>query len=325
MKSAAEKPTVAAPEEGKRPAVGAPALTPGDLAALLACILMWGVSFPLLKKGVDEFFPPIALGAARHLLAAALGLGFVLAGGNLRAVAARARRGWKPLAGIVVFLVLIPNTTQNIGMKYTTASLSALIQTSAPVFTVLLAPLILKEALSRTKVTGLLIAFAASIGLVWMGRGSGEGTTTLLGNLLMVATAVSYGFAPFFSKTALRSVKPMETMALAMGLGAMILFAISFGAGESYGWVTKTSTEGWLVLAGLGLLPCFFAQYFWYTVLRRQEASRIVLFTYLIPIVGILVSFLYLGERPALHSLGLGVLVIAGVALVQWEPSRKTR
>jgi drug/metabolite transporter (DMT)-like permease len=322
MKSATENLTAASPEVRKSPTAVSPALTPVDLAMLLACILMWGVSFPLLKRGV-EFMPPVAMGAARHLLAAILGLGLVVAKGNLRDVAARARRGWKSLAGIVVFLVLIPNTAQNIGMQYTTASLAALIQTSAPVFTVLLAPLILKEALSRAKVTGLAIAFAASVGLVWIGQGTGGGGTTLLGNLLMVATAVSYGFAPFFSKTALRSVRPLETMALAMGLGAVVLFILSFAAGESTGWVGTMPAEGWFVLAGLGLLPCFFAQFFWYTVLRHQEASKIVLFTYLIPIVGIGVSFLWLGERPALQSLGLGVLVIAGVALVQWEPRRK--
>ena len=42
-----------------------------DVALVLAAVAMWGVSFPLLKRGV-EFLPPMALGASRNLLAGVL-------------------------------------------------------------------------------------------------------------------------------------------------------------------------------------------------------------------------------------------------------------
>jgi drug/metabolite transporter (DMT)-like permease len=174
------------------------------------------------------------------------------------------------------------------------------------------------------KLLGLAVALGASVGLVLAGRGEGGGGAALVGNLLMVVTALSYGFAPLFSKTALKGIEPVETMAVTMTVGSAILLGISLGAGESFSWVTTMPYQGWLLLGGLGLLPCFFAQILWYIVLRRQEASKIVVFTYLIPLVSLALSFAWLGERPALISLVLGASVIAGVGLVQWQPRRRT-
>jgi drug/metabolite transporter (DMT)-like permease len=296
-----------------------PSLRLRDLAAVSGSILMWGVSFPLLKHGLD-YIPPLAIGAARHFLAAGIGFALLAVTGNLGVAFSRARRGWRVLLGVAFFLVVIPNVAQNIGMQYTTASLAALIQTSAPAFTVILAPFFLRESLTWNKGIGLTLALAASMGLVLLGRGAEEGTVTLAGNLLMVVSALSYGFAPLFSKTALKTLDPLETMGMAMVIGGAALLGGAFLAGESFAWIHAMPLRGWIVLGGLGLLPCFLAQYLWYTVLRHQEASRLIAFTYVIPFVGVGVSFLWLGERPSVIVLLLGIAVIAGVAWVQRDP-----
>jgi len=279
---------------------------------------MWGVSFPLLKR-VVEYIPPMTLGCIRFLPGAALGLALVMLSRRRSEVLSAGRRYWYLLLGIVCFMVVIPNITQNIGMRHTTASLAALIQAGSPAFTVFLAPFFLHEALTRRKVGGLGICMAASAGLVISGGDIDLSSSTLLGNLLMLGTSVSYGFAPLFGKTILKHLNPMHTMGFSMTAGVVVMAIIAAAAGESLAWISTMPLDGWLCLVGLALLPGVAAEYLWYSVLARKEASRLVLAAYLVPVVGISVSHLWLKETLGLFSILCGLGVLAGLMLAQIE------
>jgi drug/metabolite transporter (DMT)-like permease len=299
-------------------------LTLRDILVITACIVMWGASFPFLKKAV-EFIPPMTLGAVRFLPGALLGCAALALARERPVVMERIRTHGRILLGVAAFMVVLPSVFQNLGMPHTTASLASLIQCSSPAFTVFLAPLVLGEILTRRKVTGLGLSFAASVTLVFAGSGVVGGTGTLLGNVLMVATALSYGFAPLCGKTALRSFDPLHIMGVAMAVGAGVLFVLAALLGESFAWIRTMPAEGWVSLVALAFLPGVAAQYLWYTVLRRHEASRLIVVAYLIPVVGIAISFVWLGESLTLPSVLCGLAIFTGVALVQSEPDRRVR
>jgi drug/metabolite transporter (DMT)-like permease len=51
-------------------------------------------------------------------------------------------------------------------------------------------------------------------------------------------------------------------------------------------------------------------------VVSRMNVSRAVSFLYLVPVFAVIIAWAWLGELPTLLALGGGVLVIAGVVLV---------
>ena len=69
--------------------------------------------------------------------------------------------------------------------------------------------------------------------------------------------------------------------------------------------------------SGLGYL-------FWYGALERIEASRVAAFLYLEPLVTLAAAVVLLGESVTLEAVAGGLLLLAGVAVVQRAPAGKS-
>ena len=75
--------------------------------------------------------------------------------------------------------------------------------------------------------------------------------------------------------------------------------------------------------AALTFAVCGFvlAYTIWYGLLRRHPMDRIAPFMLLMPVVGVAVSALALGERPSLLELVGGAVILAGLGLVVRRPA----
>jgi drug/metabolite transporter (DMT)-like permease len=219
------------------------------------------------------------------------------------------------LLGLAAFSVAIPNITQNMGLwRNESSSLTAILQASSPAFSVLLAFLILREGVGWKKVAGITLAIFATF-LLAAGDLDFQGST-FEGNLLVLASSVSYGFAGIFAKNLLSRRPPGIVVSWSFLLGALLILpAVPLDAGLPL----RLAPEGWAILLFLAFLPGFLASFLFYWVLQGQDLSRLVFFVYLIPVMAAIPSVLFLGETVTTQMAVLGLLIILGVAIAQYE------
>jgi len=289
---------------------------------IVIAVAFWGFAFPLLKIAV-RYIPPLTLGWVRYMVAALPLLIYFIVKEGPGSLLKPLKRDWHLFVAMGFLMVALPNATQNIGIKYTTSSMSALIQTSEPIFTILLASMFLGERLSMRKVGGTVMALLASVLLVWLGGLSLGGGKVFVGNVLMFICSVSYGISAVFTKAALRRNDPLKTAAIAMFLGSIMLIPTSLVIGEPIDWFIGMPDIAWLVLALLCLFPCLFATVLWYHVLTYTEVSRQILFLYLIPVFASIGAFVTWGEILTPISIALGLVIVIGVLIAQFEVKRK--
>lgn len=278
---------------------------------VLGAVLIWSLSFPLIKIALNDV-PPILLGALRNLIFIPLLL-FVFAR-NGRRIFVQSKQSWLVFIGIAAFAIALPNIFQNIGMLYTTATTSSIIQSTGPIFTLLLAVVFLKESFKVTKGLGTAIAFIGTVILVT--QGNFQFTFELYGNVLLLLSTLSYSIASIITKKGLEQHEPLTLLTFVVFLG-FFLNLIPGIIAENVWSLTTVSLTSWLVVVTLAVFPSFIGAWLWYKVMVDLEVSKLVIFLYLMPVFTFLFSFITIHEVVSLVTVTAAVITISGVALAQ--------
>ncbi len=288
-----------------------------NLTLTLIAISLWALSFPFLKLALDDF-PPLTLAAVRFAIATPLFLALLLLlGGGLASLRRLTRRHWFLLILWGLFSTTISNITQNIGMQWTSASVTSIIQSSGPILAALLAIALLGERYTHLKLTGGVVAVIGTVGIVTGGGLELEGMS-LVGNLLIVASELSYVAGGIVAKHVLRDVDPYTMMAVGVPI-ATVPLAIGAAFEDPVGSIAGASPTAWGSVVFLAIGPTVAAMTLFYMVLKRVELSRLVYFVYLIPVIAVAASVVMLGETITLLQALFAAMIIGGVAAAQRE------
>ncbi len=288
-------------------------------AALLVTVLIWGTTLVATKLALADV-PPFTLTLLRFVLASAVLIPL--------AWIEQERRGHPPLpwralvlAGLLggcMFFAL-----QNLGLVYTTASKASLILAGVPALTALLSVLMLSERLTRARAAGVLASVAGVVVLVLADRGASLQSQSLIGDLLLVVTALSWAFYTIISKGMEQSASPTVVSAATVGFGA--LFMLPFVAYELFRQPPRVpSPTSALAIAYLGLLASTLPFMFWNYALTQVDASEAAVYINVVPLVTVITAVLVLHERVALGQLAGGMLVLFGVWAAGHQTSRHT-
>jgi len=271
--------------------------------------LMWGASFPVIKMGLENV-PPVLFGTLRYVIAVPLFLflSLILYGRKVFSIG----NDIHLFVALGLAGVTLPTILQNYGMMHTTAYMSSILQSTGPVFTVLLAAYFLRERLTAYKVVGIIIA---SIGtyLALDIRFSSLGSS--MGNVLVLTSAISYAIGGIIAKNCLnRGYKPVQVLMLSSLFGTAFLVAITpFSGGISLNFSTGT----WGLIIFLAVVSTFLPYTLWYAAMEKTEVSRLSFFVYFIPVFATIFSYILLGERVTWLAAIAASAIITGVAISQ--------
>jgi drug/metabolite transporter (DMT)-like permease len=276
---------------------------------------MWAFSFPLIKFALDNNVPPITLATMRTISFIPLLIYMFIK--DRKNAMPPSKEDWIIIFGISIFTIILPSILQNIGMMYTTASVSSIIQTSGPIFTIILAFFILKETTKLTKIIGSTIALISTILLII----SRDGTfslveSTVFGNSLILLSGISYAISSIITKKGLTTIKPIQILGFSSLIGFMILGIISLFE-KPMDIISSFSFDTWIAIILLALFPSFIAILIWYKAMVNEEISRLVVFVYLMPVFAVMFSYILLGEIISIQTILFATLIICGVALAQ--------
>lgn len=286
---------------------------PPRLGALLA-VLFWGVSFVATKAAVDEC-RPLALVVARTALGAALII-VILAWRGERLRPPRAT--WPALLGMGFVGVAFHQGLQAYALTLTTAARTGWLVGLTPVWSALFAAWRLREILSAAKVVGLAMGLAGALVVITRGRLAPEllALPATQGDLLVLASTLNWAFYSVLGHPTLRRLGPRLATAGALVAGLLLLLP-AFLWQRAWVDLARLSPTGWAAVAFLGLACSGLGYLFWYAALEHVDAARVAAFLYLEPLVTLVAAMTLLGEAVAPSTVAGGLLLVAGVVVVQ--------
>lgn len=218
--------------------------------------------------------------------------------------------------GLSIVQIFLPNFLQNIGLEYTTASVSSVLQSTTPVFTLLLAFTFLKEKVGLRQVAGVVTGMLGVTLLSTGGNLANLAGSVFIGNLLQIGVAASYALSGIVGKVLLRKYQPMFVVTLTFVFGAALftLFAAGF---ERNLWPRALSSEVIVALLLLSFMYCV-GLVCWYDVLQRTGVFRLYVLLFSMPVLAVLISVIVLGESFTMLDVAFSGLTLLGVGITQF-------
>jgi drug/metabolite transporter (DMT)-like permease len=204
------------------------------------------------------------------------------------------------------------------GLTKTPASLYQTIVALVPLLTMFFA---FFHGLESFRSRGLVGALLTVVGIAVAVGGSGAVDLSTLHVLAIIAGAACFAEAGVVAKLFPRS-HPVATNAVAMTVGALILGAVSFLAGETP--VIPTTTTTWIAFGYIVIFVTIVSFLLYLFVLKHWTASGTSYAFVLIPLVTIVLANWLANEQITWQFLLGGTLVVFGVWVGALMPLGKT-
>jgi drug/metabolite transporter (DMT)-like permease len=292
----------------------------GVHAALLGMALMWGLSWPA-GRALALAMPPLSSSAWRFTIAALILLAWWrwLPAHQARAAVRLSAQQWAGLviggivgvAGYAFFFM--------IALRHVEASRAAVVVTTNPVFTTLLAAWLFKERFNTRIAVGLVLALVGAATVLTQGApwrlfsGSvGVGEWLLLG---CIATWVGY---TLIARALLGGIDSLAATAITSAVGTMLLWAAALaleGPAVAWGSLISLTSAGWASLLFLAVGSTVLAYAWYFRGVAELGAGTAASYISLVPVFGVASAVLLLGEPMTPSLLIGGALALAGVAI----------
>jgi len=296
------------------------------LYALAAC-LIWGTVYVAIKVGLNHGMKPLTFAGVRFLAGGLILLAITLANVNRRKhlngapgvsrptkdKPAFTWKDFRVLALFGLFQTGIQNALFFTGVKLTNAGLASIFINTQPFFVILMAPLFFKDSkITPLRLLGTVIGFggvaytAAGEGIAADGRG--------LGILILVVSAITWGGCNIAAKKLMygRDVVTVTGVQMAAGAVPLLIAGIIFEGG----FMAGVDSTGWMTLAYLVVFATSIPFYLWFKALDTGEIGSVSVFSFTLPVLGVLSGCLLLGESASANILiGMG-LVAGGIIAV---------
>lgn len=293
------------------------------VAIALFCCFLWGSAVPAVKIGYGLF--AIAPGDTPSLMLFA-GVRFFLAGLILLVYSALTR---KPIVqpprrlGQLALLGLISTAGQYlfyyIGLAHSTGVKVSITTSTSTFFSVLIAHfLYANDKLTPRRILGCLLGFAGVVAVNLAATGI-DLHVTLLGEGFIVIAALLFSVGGVYGKGLSADMDAAVMTGWQLLLGGAVLGLAGFALGGKFG---AFGLEAALLLAYLAALSAA-AFALWSVLLKHNPVGSIAIFNCAIPIFGVLLAGLFLGESIfEWKNLAALVLVSVGIWMVTAARSR---
>ena len=279
----------------------------------LFAVVVWGASFVATKVSLRYTSPDVVIWLRFAMGVVILGIA-VLAG---RKFALPEKRDWMYFALLGFLGITFHQWLQSTGLVTSQATTTSWIVASIPIFMALLGWLVLKEKLLWLQVAGILLSAFGVLLVVTRGDlGSlASGKFGTVGDFLVLISAPNWAVFSVLSQRGLKRYPATLMMFYVMAFGWLFSSVLFFARGglSQIGYIPW---DGWASIAFLGIFCSGLAYIFWYDALQALPVAQTGAFLYIEPVVTVIVAALILRERLYLATLFGGVLILAGVWLV---------
>ena len=292
-------------------------VTRAGIARVAALALLWGSSFLWIKLALRGF-NPVQIVFARLLL------GFVV----LAPIALsrglhfpRERRVWGHLFVAALVSNAVPYVLFGIGEETVGSNVAGVLNATTPLWTLLLAFLVgVDRAVTVKKAARFALGFLGVVVIFSPWESASE--IASWGGLACLAAAASYGIGYVYMGRFLtgRGIPPLMLSAAQLGAATVLLaLALPFAGLESPTW-RLDAVASLLLLGSLGTGAAYVLNY---RIIDDEGPTAASVVTYLLPIVAVILGWIFLDEAVTAAIAAGIVLVLAGVTLTRKRSAEK--
>lgn len=272
-------------------------------------VIIWGSTFAAIRAGLQGGYSPGHLVLVRYLIASTF---FIIL-----ALWPRVKFGLPRKEDIprLVVIGLVGISVYHIGVTFGEVTVSSgtagMLIGSSPIFTAIIAVLVLKERLGLFGWIGLGIGF---LGIVIITIGStGPSLQISEGALLLLMSAIATSILFVFQKPLLERYSAIELTAYFTWIGVIPFFIFAPGLFEE---IQHATLEAHLSALYAGIFPAGIGYVTWAIATSSGKASSLSSMLYAEPVVAIIVAWIWLNEFPSTLSLIGGLVALSGVIFV---------
>ncbi|MCX4671223.1 DMT family transporter [Streptomyces sp. NBC_01381] len=275
------------------------------LVAASVTVVLWASAFISIRSSATHFGPgALAFG---RLAVAAVVLSAILL---VRREGFPPREAWPGIASSGILWFGAYMVALNWGEREVDAGTAAMIVNVGPILMALLGGWLLKEGFPRKLMAGMAVSFAGAV-VVGIAT-SGSGGSSVVGVLLCLFAAVVYAVGVVLQKPTLKHATPLQVTTFGALVGAISCLPFS---GQLVTQVSRAPASATWQIVYLGVFPTALAFSTWAYAVSRTTAGKMGATTYAVPVIVVLMSWLFLGEVPSLLALLGGLLCLCGVAV----------
>lgn len=275
---------------------------------LLVTAMSWGINWPVGKHLLLEL-PPLSMRGVPGLAGAVLLAMVALAKGQSLRVP---RDQWARLVLFALLSVTGWMALIGLALVYLTASETAVVGATMPVWAAGLAWPVLGERLSLRRVIAMVMAIT---GLVVLMGGNGVAATAakLPGIALALSAAFLFALGAVLSKRKPLQLPQLTSAVWQVAIGCLPVALI--GVLFEHPQFSHMTTLGWALFGYAMVIQVCIGFACWFGALERLPASVAAIGTLLIPVIGVLASAASLGEPLGVSQIAALALTVAGVAI----------
>ena len=288
-------------------------------ACMLAVAVIWGINMPVMKfalSRVDEY-----LFNAMRLLVSAIFLAFIAWQQNATIInrSDNATPIWRQVGMISVFAFMTGFAYQMLfllGIDKTSAGNTALIMSALPIWTALLAMVLIKEQLTRNAWFGLAVALVGTIIVTLTVPRTGMKDGSLWGNFLVSAATFSWALGSVWSRPMMKEISPIGLAFCGVALAVPFHFIV---CRHAFSEIHLFTEDMWLLAALLfsGGFSTGVAYALWNYGVKMLGTSHAAVFQNLVPFFALFASWLLIGEVPGWMQLAGGIIILTGLFIMR--------
>ena len=283
------------------------------------CSFLWGSATPCIKIGYRLFSIAPADTATVILFA---GIRFFLAG-ILTVIAGSFMQGkilypsskvaWGKVFVLSMFQTVIQYFFFYGGLTKASGVTSALTISTNVFASLLIAVFVFgQEKLSTLKVVGCVIGFSGVVAVNAFGSSGSDYHVSFLGEGFIFLSSICYGFSGGFSKKFSRTENPVMLSGWQFVVGGVIMTVVGWSFGGRFSGFTVKSTLLVFYLAFIS--ACAYS--LWGILLKYNDVSKVVIFGFLNPVFGVILSMIFLHEKGQNVFVVLISLVLVSVGII---------
>lgn len=275
---------------------------------ILIVTLSWGLAWVFMKIGLNHM-GPITFSAFRFALGTAAMVLFLAAVKRLHFRQMR----WKPLFILGLLQTLIVYGLVMLAMRYVPAGKSSVLLYAMPISSSLLASRFLQQRLSLGKVGGLCLGISGLTLILGLDLFSQQSWPVIWGELLILVASFCWGVATIFYQLRFdgedRAV--VNTYQMLVGSIGFIIWALM----TEWGDPIYFNAESISAMLFTGVIASALSFTLWYAILEKIDTAAASIALLLVPVFGVLFSWLFLDEPLTLEMILGGCLILCGISI----------
>ncbi len=277
--------------------------------------LFWAGNW-IIGRGLHADIPPMAMTFFRWLFAVLILAPFALR--HLRRDWPIIRRNWKVLSVLGAIGVGTHNALAYLGLNYTTATNGVILNSFIPVMIVTLSWVFLHERLTRLQGLGVVISLGGVLTILSQGSlGTLLAFRLNVGDLLVILSMAMWSVYTIGLRWRPAGLNVMSFLLVVAVIGNACVVPLWLGE-MALGHFVVWTWPNFAALVSVALFSSVLAYLMWNKGVEEVGANVAGLFVHLMPVFGIVLAWLFLGERLAeFHVAGIA-FILAGI----WLTSR---